>query len=235
MSSEMDHESRDSDGPEAAAAAAEEDEEDEEAANSSDSASSESDADTDECDSSQDDSVDEEAELSDSADESDSDRLKARSAYARRRASVHNVTLTSVGDPVANRRQSGTVQLDARSQQRATGREVIYIRVPHSMTSAKAQRKLKRQLGSAYPGTLIVLDDSPAKAPFVDRAPFSLLWQRIRDGRVDCIWIPRPSHISRSKEAFEMFEWMCDEHRVPVLTASSLEVAIKAGARTNSI
>ena len=131
-------------------------------------------------------------------------------------------------------RQSEVNRLDdcrpAKSQC-ATTREVIYIRVSHA-TSADAQRNLLRRLRKEYPGTLIVLDESPFKTPFADRTSFGLLWQRIQDGCVDCVWIPRMSHISKSKEAFQLFEWMCDEHRVPILLQPALELAIKA-SRTN--
>ena len=215
-----------------------EDEENEDAADISDATSTSSN-DLDDADDSngelQDSLDDEEDQSADDADESRQNTPVVKKATTNTRlAPVRSFS----GVPSLDR-QRRTIQPDTRrlastsKPQRASGREVIYVRVPHSI-SAGVQRKLNRQLRNEYPDTLIVLDDSPTKMPFVDRTSFSLLWQRIQDGRVDCIWLPRTSHISKSKEAFEMFEWMCDEHRVPILILPTLEAAIKT-ARTKHI
>jgi hypothetical protein len=213
----------------------EEDEENEDATDISDSTSTSDDLDDvgDSQGESHDSLDDEEDQSAEDADEDRQDTPVVKKATTNTRL----VPVRSFSAVPGLDRQRRTIQPDTRrltstsKLQRASGREVIYVRVPHS-TSADAQRRLNRQLRNEYPGTLIVLDDSPTKMPFVDRTSFSLLWQRIQDGRVDCIWLPRASHISKSKEAFEMFEWMCDEHRVPILILPTLEAAIKT-ARTN--
>jgi hypothetical protein len=208
------------------------DEENEDAADISDSTSTSSiDDDDDDSDGELHNSLDDEEDQS--ADEADEQRQDApvvkRATKNTHLAPVRSFSGVPGMDPQIRRLTSAS---NLKLQQRASriGREVIYVRVPHS-TSADVQRKLNRQLRNEYPDTLIVLDDSATKTPFVDRTSFSLLWQRIQDGRVDCIWIPRGSHISKSKEAFQMFEWMCDEHRVPILILPTLEAAIKT-ART---
>jgi hypothetical protein len=163
------------------------------------------------------------------ASEAEDFHVNKKSSYARFapvRSSAGSGDRQSKVNRLDDRRPAATAK-----SQRAVGGEVIYIRVPHA-TSSDVQRKLLRRLRNEYPGTLIVLDDSPTKTPFAERTSFSLLWRRIQDGRVDCIWIPRMSHISKSKEAFQLFEWMCDEHRVPILLQPALEVAVKT-ARTN--
>lgn len=211
-----------------------EDEENENVADISDSTSTSSndlDDDDDDSDGELHDSLDDEKDQS--ADEAGEQRQDAP-VVKKATKNTHLAPVLSFSgvpgmDPQIRRLTSASnLKLQRASQ---TGREVIYVRVPHS-TSADVQRRLNRQLRNEYPGTLIVLDDSPTKTPFVDRTSFSLLWQRIQDGRVDCIWIPRGSHISKSKEAFQMFEWMCDEHRVPILILPTLETAIKT-ARTS--
>jgi hypothetical protein len=214
-----------------------EDEEDEESEDADISDSTSTSDDLDDIDDSQgelhDSLDDEEDQSAEDADEDRQDTPVVKKASTNTRL----VPVRSFSAVPGLDRQRRTIQPDTRrltstsKLQRASGREVIYVRVPHS-TSADVQRKLNRQLRNEYPDTLIVLDDSATKTPFVDRTSFSLLWQRIQDGRVDCIWIPRISHISKSKEAFQMFEWMCDEHRVPILILPTLEAAIKT-ARTS--
>ena len=210
-----------------------EDEENEDAADISDATSTSSNNLDDADDSNgelQDSLDDEEDQSTEDADESRQDTPVVKKATTNCRLAP----VRSFSGVAGLNRQRRTTQLDTRrltstsKLQRASGREVIYVRVPHS-TSADAQRRLNRQLRNEYPDTLIVLDDNATnwKTPFVDRGSFSLLWQRIQDGRVDCIWIPRVSHISKSKKAFQMFEWMCDEHRVPILILPTLEAAIK--------
>jgi hypothetical protein len=118
-----------------------------------------------------------------------------------------------------------------RKPQRTVAPEAIYLRISHA-ASTDAQRKLLRKLKAEYPGALIVLDDSQVKTSFAERTAFALLWQSIQDGRIDCLWISRLNHICKSKETFQLFEWMCQRHGVRILLQPALELAIKA-ARAN--
>ena len=119
----------------------------------------------------------------------------------------------------------------ATSEQCTAQTQAIYLRISHA-TSASVQRKLLRRLRADYPGALVVLDDDQRKTSFAKRTAFGLLWQWIQDGRVDCLWIPRLSHICKLKETFQLFEWMCQQHGVRILLQPALEHAIKS-VRTN--
>ena len=117
------------------------------------------------------------------------------------------------------------------SAQRVARTQAIYLRISHA-SSTDVQRKLLCRLRADYPGALIVLDDDQGKTSCAERTAFGLLWQWIQDGRVDCLWIPRLSHICKSTEAFQLFEWMCRQYGVRILLQPALEHAIKS-VRTN--
>lgn len=168
-------------------------------------------------------SSDSESELNSQEDEEDASDIGSESVFE----NTHHLRLR----PLSN--SAGSDQLKMKQscstlskQQHATETRIIYLRVSPA-TSKDMQRKLLRQLRTDHPDVLVVLDDSHTKTPFSERTSFCLLWQWIQDGRIDCLWIAHMSHICKSKEAFQLFEWMCEEYSVRMHVQPALELAIK--------
>ncbi len=106
----------------------------------------------------------------------------------------------------------------------------VYLRIP-STSSKEVRRSLIRQIRNDYAGATVLLDDSPSKTPFDERNALGDLWYQIEDRRIDRLLIPRMSHICRSKEAFQLFEWMCNVRDVDIRMQPALELAIKSARR----
>lgn len=168
-------------------------------------------------------SSDSESEVSSQEDEEDASDVGSEPVAGK----THHLQLW----PLSNSEGNGQLKMkQSRStmskQQHATETRIIYLRISPA-TSKDMQRRLLRQLRTDHPGILVVLDDSHTKTPFSERAPFCLVWQWIQDGRIDCLWIARMSHICKSKEAFQLFEWMCEQYSVRMHVQPALELAIK--------
>lgn len=102
--------------------------------------------------------------------------------------------------------------------------ELIYFRM-FSVLTAERSKKLKALLRADHPGANVILDAQPTKTlPFQKRAGLSRLLQKIMDGQVDVILIESATQICNTKEAFQLFEWICHMNGVEVQVTPSLEL-----------
>ena len=160
----------------------------------------------------------------DSSDDSDGSVLEPQSKR-KRNDDAHDTSESDTEDaePLPAQLQSGKFKQIAETR-------AIYVRIP-AATNKDTRRNLTRMLRNKYVGAMIFLDDSQSKTPCQDRDALALLWQHIEDRRIECLLIPRMNHICKSKEAFQLFEWICNIHDARIRILPALELVIKS-ART---
>lgn len=178
---------------------------------------------------------DDTSEESDTSAESDTSTESDTSAPGHRLKSKQRL-LTNDGAPQSSDSESDAEEaepLPAQHRDRPkqkTETRAIYVRIP-AATSKTVRRNLTRVLRDEYVGAMIFQDNSQTKTLFEDRDALTLLWQHIEDRRIDCLLIPHINHICKSKDAFQLFVWMCDVHDVRICIIPGLLLAIKS-ART---
>lgn len=98
--------------------------------------------------------------------------------------------------------------------------QVIYFRTQSQRSDDVAE--LQQLLRAEYPDATVIVDAAPSKAPFHHRNGLKELFQLIATGRVKKLLIESATQVCNTKEAFSLFDWMCqflgtEIHIVPSL------------------
>jgi hypothetical protein len=101
--------------------------------------------------------------------------------------------------------------------------EVIYCRLPSALSREK-KAKVKDALTADHPNAKVLLDMQPRKSRFAERQRFEQLLQLVLADRVSTILIASTAHVCNTKEAFQLFEWICSMHGAEVHIVQRLEL-----------
>ena len=99
--------------------------------------------------------------------------------------------------------------------------EVIYFRTTSSLTAEKGDRVMDL-LRVDHPNSKVILEIQSSRAPIVERKGFERLLGLLLDRRVKKLLIANTTQICNTKDAFQLFEWLCNKHGTEIDIQSSL-------------
>lgn len=104
-------------------------------------------------------------------------------------------------------------------------RTVIYFR-PRARISHEKRSAITKVLSADYPDASIVLEsvNNITKAPYSSRSSLNRLMNRVFDQTVDQILVADSNHICSTKDAFQLFCWVCDTFGTKVLVSPGLQL-----------
>lgn len=105
----------------------------------------------------------------------------------------------------------------------SNSRTVIYFR-PRARISNGKRSSTKTILSADYPDASIVLESASniTKAPYASCDSLNRLMNRVFDQAVDQILVADSNHICSTKDAFQLFCWVCDSFGTKVLVTPGL-------------
>jgi hypothetical protein len=101
--------------------------------------------------------------------------------------------------------------------------EVIYFRTTSTLSVEKGD-KVMDLLRVDHPKAKVILETQSSRAPIDERQGFERLLELVLDRRVKKLLIAKSTHVCNTKDAFQLFEWMCSKHGTEIDILPSLEL-----------
>jgi hypothetical protein len=100
---------------------------------------------------------------------------------------------------------------------------IIYFRTFANLSHEKKE-KMKEFLKVEYPHAKVILEFYSSTTLFDQRIGLNCLYQLIMNERVKKILLANSTHLCKTKEAFQMFEWICSKYDTEIEIIPSLEL-----------
>ena len=101
-------------------------------------------------------------------------------------------------------------------------KRMVYFRIHPSM-SPESVSEIKQQLQSYLPDAVVLVEPTSLKTPYSDREVLNHLLSQLIDGQINEILVADSSHISATKDGFNIFAWICHKFGAKVFILPALQ------------